>query len=68
MDESGLYLKFSFLATCVAVVGYLSALGPVRAADKCNECRDFLRLCSTAHSEAACKNDYNICMKHCRRK
>ena len=50
----------------VAVIGYLSILGPVRAADNCKECRDFHRACLTAHSKAACKTDYDICMKHCR--
>jgi hypothetical protein len=50
----------------VAVIGYLSIPGPVRAADNCNKCRDFHRVCLTAHSKAACKADYDICMKHCR--
>jgi hypothetical protein len=49
-----------------AVIGYLSILGPVGAADDCKECRDFYRACLTAHSKAACKTDYDICMKHCR--
>jgi hypothetical protein len=37
-------------------------------ANTCKECRDFRRACLTAHSQAACKTDYDICMKHCRTK
>lgn len=48
------------------MVGYFSMLVPVRAADSCKECRDFQRACLTAHSKAACKTDYDICIKHCR--
>jgi hypothetical protein len=39
----------------------------VRAADSCKECRDFQRACLAAHSKAACKTDYDICMKHCKK-
>ncbi len=50
----------------IAVIGYLSVLGPVRAVDNCKGCRDFHRACLTAHSKAAYKTDYDISMKHCR--
>lgn len=40
----------------------------VYAADSCKECRDFQRACLSAHSKAACKTDYDICMKHCKEK
>ena len=52
----------------LALLAYLSTHGPVRAADNCKECREFQRACIKAHSQTACKNDYDICMKHCRQK
>lgn len=52
----------------IALIGYLSTLGSVRAADSCKECRDFQKACLKAHSKAACQIDYDICMKHCRQK
>ena len=50
-----------------ALLGFWSAMEPARAADACKECRDFQRACLTAHSKAACKTDYEICLKHCRK-
>jgi hypothetical protein len=50
----------------LALFGFL--LAPAWAADSCKDCRDFQRACVKAHSQAACKTDYDICMKHCREK
>jgi hypothetical protein len=37
--------------------------------DSCTkDCRDFREACVKAHSQAACKTDYDICMKACRKK
>ena len=44
------------------------SLASAQKADACKECRDFRRACVTAHSQAACKADYDICMKHCGKK
>jgi hypothetical protein len=52
----------------IVLLGYVVMLSPVRAADSCTECRDFQRACVKAHSQTACKTDYDICMKHCREK
>jgi hypothetical protein len=52
----------------VALLGYFVTLAPARAADSCKDCQDFQRACVKAHSQAACKTDYDICMKHCRQK
>jgi hypothetical protein len=52
----------------LAMFAYGSGLGPVRAADSCKDCRDFQRACVKAHSKAACKVDYDICIKHCKEK
>jgi hypothetical protein len=51
----------------IGLLGFLFTFGAVQAADSCKECRDFQRACLTAHSQAACKTDYDICMKHCRK-
>jgi hypothetical protein len=51
----------------IILLGYLFALGPVQAADSCGkECREFHKACVQNHSQAACKVDLDICMKHCR--
>jgi hypothetical protein len=40
----------------------------VRAADSCNkECREDYRACKGAHSEGACRTNYDICVKHCKK-
>jgi len=53
-----------FLLTLSAYVVMLMA---TEAANTCNkDCRDFQRACAKAHSQAACKVDYDICMKHCK--
>jgi hypothetical protein len=41
---------------------------PVEAADSCKDCRDYQRACVKAHTQAACKSEYDICMKHCKEK
>jgi hypothetical protein len=52
----------------IVLLGYVVTFSPVRAADSCKECRDYQRACVKAHSQTACKIDYDICMKHCREK
>ena len=38
------------------------------AADSCTkDCRDYQRACLKAHSQEACKTDYSICLKMCRK-
>lgn len=53
----------------VALGTLFGVVNPIRAQkiDACKECRDFQRACLQAHSKAACKTDYDICMKHCRK-
>jgi hypothetical protein len=41
---------------------------PATAADNCKICREYHQACVKAHSQAACKSEYDICMKHCQRK
>ena len=52
----------------LVLFAYARGLDPVRAADSCKDCRDFQRACVKAHSQAACKSEYDICMKHCKEK
>ena len=47
---------------------YVSGPVPVRAADNCKDCRDYQRACLKAHTQAACKSEYEICIKHCKEK
>ena len=58
--NKGIEMK-TITTVSIAVIGCLSVLGPLLAADNCKECRDFHRACLTAHSKAACKTDYDIC-------
>lgn len=57
-----------FAAALIAMLGCIFAPSAVRAADACRECREFHKACIKNHSKAACKVDYDICMKHCRQK
>ena len=55
----------------LVMFGWTGALGAAQAAgaDSCTkDCRDFQQACLKAHSQAACKTDYDICMKACRQK
>jgi hypothetical protein len=58
-----------FIAVSIVLFGYLFTPSPMRAADSCiKECRDFHRACVQNHSQAACKVDLDICIKHCGKK
>jgi hypothetical protein len=52
------------------VLAVLGAAGPVRAqgTNNCKLCADAQRACVKNHSRAACGTEYDICMKHCRKK
>jgi len=55
----------------LALFGCISMLSVTQAtaADSCSkDCRDFQQACLKAHSQAACKTDYDICMRACRKK
>jgi hypothetical protein len=34
----------------------------------CKDCRDYHQVCVKAHSQAACKSELEICIKHCGKK
>ncbi len=58
----------AFAITVLTLLTLWNTGATVRAADSCKECRDFQRACAKNHSQAACKTDYDICMKHCGKK
>jgi hypothetical protein len=43
--------------------------GSAAALDSCTkDCRDYRRECVKAHPQEACKTEYDICFKACRKK
>jgi len=55
----------------LALFGCMGAPSAAQAAasDSCGkDCRDYQRACLKAHSQEACKTDYDICIKACRKK
>jgi hypothetical protein len=55
----------------LALFGWPGALATTQAAgsDSCSkDCRDYQRECLKAHSQGACKSEYDICVKHCKQK
>ncbi len=58
-------------AVLFALFGGVGTLSAAQAAgsDNCiKDCRDYQRACLKAHSQDACKTDYDICTKACRKK
>ena len=52
----------------LVLCGWLGASIATRAANSCSkECLEYQRACRKAHSQAACKTDYDICIKMCRK-
>jgi hypothetical protein len=54
----------------LALFGCISALSAAQAAgsDICRkDCREYQRACLKAHSQGACKTDYDICIKACQK-
>ena len=57
----------------LAVILILFGMGGINSlraeqADGCKICREQHKACVLAHSKAACATEYDVCMKHCRRK
>jgi hypothetical protein len=36
--------------------------------NECNRCREDYAACVKAHTQGACKTNYDICLNHCRKK
>jgi hypothetical protein len=59
----GFVVALMLLAACT--IG--SSLRAQQPSD-CKICREQHKACVLAHSKAACTTEYEVCMKHCRRK
>ena len=35
--------------------------------NSCQQCRDYNHVCLQNYSQATCKSEYELCMKHCRK-
>jgi len=46
----------------------MSGAAPAAQSDGCKLCREDYQACVKAHSQGACKSNYDICLKHCRPK
>ena len=57
-------------AALLVLVGYCFASHTAAAAQSqdCKLCRDDYTACVKAHTQGACKTNYDICMNHCRKK
>jgi hypothetical protein len=62
--------KMKAIAIPLMLLGCVSIASGARVveSDDCKQCREDRRACVKAHSQDACKMNYDICMKHCRRK
>ncbi|MBX9842062.1 MAG: hypothetical protein K2Z80_09685 [Xanthobacteraceae bacterium] len=56
-------------AAVLALLGYvlLTNAAPAQS-DDCKLCREDYQACVKAHSQGACKANYDICLKHCRQR
>ena len=59
---------FSIVVLILAGSAINMSVASAQKANACKECGDVRRACLTAHSQAACKTDYDICMKTCSKK
>jgi hypothetical protein len=58
-------------ATASVLLGYIFMAASAASAaqqNECKACRDDYQACAQAHSKDACKTNYDICLKHCRKK
>jgi len=57
------------LRLIIAVFGLACAVEVASAApaDSCRLCRESQQACIKNHSKDACRNEFDICIKHCRR-
>jgi hypothetical protein len=53
----------------VLVVSFAtSTLARAQQTSDCKSCREYQQACLKNHTRDACNNEYNICMKYCRKK
>jgi len=58
------------IVALLALSGLFCAVDAASAApaDDCKLCRESHQACAKNHSREACKTEYDICIKHCRRR
>jgi hypothetical protein len=57
------------LTVPLVVLGCCWAIDTAPAqSNDCKKCREDHRACVKAHSQGACKANYDICIKHCQKK
>jgi hypothetical protein len=58
------------MAILLALIFYLAAdiAAQAQQTNDCKLCREYQHACLKNHTRDACNNEYDICMKHCRRK
>ena len=58
------------LGMLLMLVGHCVVGHPAAAAESqdCKPCREDYAACVKAHTQGACKTNYDICMNHCRKK
>jgi hypothetical protein len=59
-----------WIATLSAMIVSLSANNATRAqqTNDCKLCREYQQACLKNHTADACNNEFNICLKYCRKK
>ena len=60
-------MKGLFFITAMFVMACAVDVATAAPADSCRLCRESHQACVKNHSKDACKNELDICMKHCRR-
>jgi hypothetical protein len=63
-------LRMKVLTVLLIVLGccWVIDTAPAAQSDDCKQCREDHRACVKAHSQGACKSNYDICVKHCQKK
>src|ERR687888_1278030 len=66
----GSRINMRSFAALLALVGhcFLSDTAAAAQSQDCKRCRDDHAACVKAHTQGACKTNYDICMNHCRKK
>jgi hypothetical protein len=66
--ERGIIMRA--FAALLVLVGhcFVSHTAAAAQSQDCKLCRDDYAACVKAHTQGACKTNYDICMNHCRKK
>ena len=67
-DQKETLMRISAILVVLFAVCATGNTALAQQSDDCKLCGEQLRACVKNHSQAACKTEFDICMKHCRRK